>query len=327
MLTNSSETFFKDDPWLGIDHPSYPQGRQLYQNDDRFWVSKNESGYLQFFIHIREFVEIKSIDCLADIEINISRFGAKSSRLICTLLSGENELKQKFSIVAKDIAYYCSKDKDREIFFSAQKRIESWANFLKPTKKGLNNSEFVGLWGELYTLSQILMKYHNAADAVRFWIGPEGKKQDITLNSIAIEIKTSMSGSPNKISISSLDQLEKMVDKLYLLNITASPSTNNMGYSLVDFYDNCREALSKDLNAERMFLNKLSSLYFKATELQINEKYSIHSINLFDVRDGFPMISRTDIHPGIANVKYEIFIASLESFEVTENIEEVIKNG
>lgn len=327
IMTNSSETFFKDDPWLEIDGPSYPQGRQLYQNDDRFWVSKNESGYLQFFIHIKEFIEIKSIDCLADIEINISRFGANSSRLICTLLSGENELSQKFSIVAKDIAYYCSKDNDREIFLSAQKRIESWANFLRPTKKGLNNSEFVGLWGELYTISEILMHYHKPADVIRFWIGPEGKKKDLTLNSIEIEIKTSMSGSSNKINISSIDQLEVMSDKLYLLHINASPSTDDAGFSLEDFYEKCIKTLSEELNIQRMFQNKLSRLYFKASEAQLKDKFSIHSINLFDVRDDFPMIRRKNISPGVASAKYKIFTAYLDGFNVTNDMEGIIKNG
>lgn len=326
-MTNSFETFFKDDPWSEIHEPSYPEGRQLYQQDDRFWVSINESGYRQFFIHVKEILDIKSIDSLADIEVSICKFNEASSRLICTLLSVDNEMKEKFSIVAKDIAYHCSNDKDSEIFLNALKRIESWANFLKPTRKGLSNSEFVGLWGELYTLSEILMSYHKPADVIRFWIGPEGKKQDITLNTAAIEIKTTMSGSSNKISISSLDQLETIVDKLYLLHINASPSSDDAGFSLEGFYKKCMDALSSELNAQRLFLNKLSRLYFKATELQLKDKYSIHSINLYDVRDEFPMIRRNDISPGIANAKYEIFTAYLENFDVTEHMEGIISNG
>jgi len=331
MATNikmsNYEAFFKDDPWSEIEGPSYPKGRQLYQNDERFWVSLNENGHQQFFIHVKEIVEIKGVDSFADIDVNICKYNETSSRLICTLLSVDKEMKEKFAIVAKDIAYHCENDPDSEIFINAQTRIESWANFLKPTRKGLSQSEFVGLWGELYTISEILMEHHKPVDAIRFWIGPEGKKQDITLNSIAIEIKTSMSGSSNKINISSLDQLETIVDKLYLLHINASPSSDDIGFSLEYFYKKCMKALSEELTAQRMFLNKLSKLYFKATEEQLKEYYSIHSINLFDVQDEFPMIRRSDISPGIANAKYEIFTAFLESFNVTESMEEIIKNG
>ena len=321
------ETFFRDDPWSEIERPIYPKGRQLYQNDERFWVSINENNHQQFFIHIKEIEEIKSLNSFADIEVNIYKYNETSSRLICTLLSVDKEMKQKFSIVAKDIAYHCSKDNDSEIFVNAQKRIESWANFLKPTRKGLSDSEFVGLWGELYTLSEILMVYHKPVDVIKFWIGPDAKKQDITLNTIAIEIKTSMSGSSEKINISSLDQLEILVEKLYLLHINASPSSDDVGFSLESLYEKCMENLFTDLYAQRMFLNKLSRLYFKASETQLKDKYSIHSINLFDVRDEFPMIRRNDISPGIANAKYEIFTAYLQNFDVTKHMEGIIKNG
>ena len=87
------------------------------------------------------------------------------------------------------------------------------------------------------------------------------------------------------------------------------------------------EALSEELAAQRMFLNKLSKLYSRATEEQLKEYYSIHSINLFDVQDEFPMLRRGDISPGIANAKYEIFTAFLENFNVTEKMEKIIKNG
>ena len=55
------EDFFKDDPWSEITEPSYPEGRQLYMNDDRFWVSRNQEGQIQFFIHEKEIIEVKSI--------------------------------------------------------------------------------------------------------------------------------------------------------------------------------------------------------------------------------------------------------------------------
>lgn len=327
MTINDFENFFKDDPWSDIAEPTYPEGRQLYQEDDRFWVSINDEHCLQFFIHIKQIVDVEPINTLTDINIEINQFSQFSSRLICNLLSNDKEMKKKFSIVAKDIAYHCSKFSDNEIFEKAQKRIESWANFLKPARKGLGESEFVGLWGELYTVSEILMNYHKPRDVVRFWIGPDGKRKDLTLNSIEIEIKTSMSGSSSKIKISSLDQLELRSDKLYLLHINASPSSGNSGFSLQDFYENCMKCLSDELNAQRLFLNKLSRLYFKANNEQLKDKYSIHSINLFDVHDGFPMLRRNDISSGIANAKYEIFTSSLESFNVTEAMEEIIKNG
>lgn len=326
-MTNDYESFFKDDPWSELAGPSYPEGRQLYLNDDRFWVSKNQHHQIQFFVHEKEIIEVKNLENLAGVEINISKYNSRSSRLICTLMSDEKDMKEKFSVVVKDVSYHCSKYEGTQLFLNVQNRIKSWAYFLKPTRSGLSHSEFVGFWGELYSISHIFMKHHTPADVIRFWIGPEGKKQDIILNSIAVEVKTSMSGDPQVVRISSLDQLVRVTESLYLLHIIASPSNNEHGFSLENLYNNCMEYLSQDLNAETIFLHKVSKTYGKANDSQLNDKFAIVSISLFDVRDGFPLISRNDVNHGIASAQYEIFTSYIKEFEVTEDIERIVKNG
>jgi hypothetical protein len=327
MAMNSYESFFKDDPWSEITEPSYPQGRQLYVNDDRFWVSKNKDGYIQFFIHEKEIINIKSIENLAGVDVSICAYNQNSSRLICTLTTDDRETKEKFSIVAKDVSYTCSKYHGAQLFLKVQDRIKSWANFLKPTKIGLSHSEFVGFWGELYTLSEILMKWLLPSDVVRFWIGSEGKKQDITLNSIAIEVKTSISGDSRTIKISSMEQLERTTSSLYLLHIVANPSDKEHGISLEMLYQQCLKSLAYDLGAETIFIKKASELYSKASESQLNDKFTIISLSLFDVKDTFPFITSGDVRPGISSVTYEILISSLKAFEVTDSLEEILKNG
>ena len=327
MAMNSYESFFKDDPWSEITEPSYPQGRQLYLNDDRFWVSKNKDGYIQFFIHEKEIIDIKNVENLAGVDVSICSFNQNSSRLICTLTTDDREIKEKFSIVAKDVSYSCSKYHGTQLFLKVQDRIKSWANFLKPTKTGLSQSEFIGFWGELFTLSDILMKWLLPADVVRFWIGPEGKKQDITLNSIALEIKTSVSGDSRTIKISSMEQLERITSSLYLLHIVANPSDKEHGFSLEMLYQKCLKSLAYDLGAETLFIKKASELYSKASESQLNENFSIVSLSLFNVNDTFPFITSDDVKLGISSVSYEILISSLKAFEVTDSLEEILKNG
>jgi len=327
MMMNNYEDFFKDDPWSEITKPSYPEGRQLYMNDDRFWVSRNQEDQIQFFVHEKEIIEIKSIENLAGIEININTFNQRSSRLICTLISEESSVKDKFSIVAKDVSYDCSKYSGPQLFLKVQERIKSWANFLKPTQSGLSHSEFVGFWGELYTVSKLLMKWHVPTDAIRFWVGPEGKKQDITLNAMAVEVKTSLSGDPRTIKISSVEQLERITESLYLLHIIASPSDSDSGISLEMLYKECLGALSHDMNAETLFLQKTSELYGKSSKAQLGEKLAIVSLSLFDVNDDFPFITRDEIKEGITTVQYEILTSSLKEFDVTDNIKEIITNG
>ena len=54
-----------------------------------------------------------------------------------------------------------------------------------------------------------MLALHPLTDAVNFWVGPNQKKQDFTMNNLAIETKTSLSGDGSLIRISSLDQLDK----------------------------------------------------------------------------------------------------------------------
>jgi hypothetical protein len=326
-MSKSYESFFNDDPWAEITAPCYPDGRQLYKNDDRFWVSRSQQGKIQFFVHEKEMIDIKSLENLAGIEIKINTFNERSSRLICTLISAETEVKDKFSIVAKDVSFYCSKYSGPQLFLKVQERIKSWANFLKPTQVGLSQPELIGFWGELYAISKLFMNWRSPTDVVRFWVGPEGKKQDITLNAIAVEVKTSISGDPRTIKISSVEQLERITKFLYLLHIIASPSDNESGITLEMLYQECLGLLSHDMNAETLFLQKTSELYGKASEAQLGEKYSIAKLSLFEVNDDFPFITRNEIREGIATVQYEILTSSLKKFDVTESLEEIIKNG
>lgn len=328
MNKDKYEDFFKDDPWELIKAPCYPSGRRLYLSDERFWVSLNNDGKILFFVHEEGGENIKSLKNLAGVEIKIEKYSSDKYRLCCILTDSEDkDMRDKFAVISKDVAHHCSQFQGALLFIKVQERIKSWANFLKPTRKGLSHAEFIGLWGELYCVSEYLLTTHLASDAVRFWIGPEGKKQDITLDSIAIEVKTSSVGDPRTIKISSLEQLERATDKLYLLHLIMNPSSGISGITLNKIYQKCLDLLSHDLSAEALFLQKISKLYGKASEEQLKEKLSIASIHLYDVCNDFPTITRNDVTQGISSVQYEIFISTIKEFEVIESIKEIIKNG
>ena len=325
-MSNYAE-FFNDDPWRDSASTNYPEGRRLYLKDDRFWVSRGDNGDILFFVHVKEPIDIKPLENIDGIDIVIERHTEVASRLICTLTSADDNLKKKFAIVAKDIAHSCSIFNGSQLFIKIQERIKSWAYFLKPSRTGLSPAEYVGFWGELYAVSELLMKVHSAEDAVRFWIGPEGKKQDITLNTMAIDVKTNMSGDPQTIKISSLDQLVKVTDTLYILRLVASPSNRLEGFSLQDLYSNCLDALSYNMAGESLFLQKTAELYGKANKEQLESKYVISTTQLFEVGDTFPTITHEKVAIEIVKATYEISLAGIKNSEVQKDIIEVLKYG
>lgn len=327
LMMSNFKDFFSNDPWLHVSDDQYPLGNRLYLNDDRFWVSRNEKKQLLFFIHEKGTFNIDSLENIAGVDIEICQHDVSSSRLICTLISEEEETKNKFSLIAKDIAYHCSNYKGIQLFSEIKRRLISWSNFLKPTRSGLSNSEFVGLLGEMFVVSEVLAKNLNQEEVVRFWVGPEGKKQDIILNRIAIEIKTSLSGAPHTLKISSIDQLDKVTDKLYILHLVGSPSNHPNGFSLRSMYLKLLNYLEQELNAKMQFLQKTSELYGKATKTQLDEKYTILSMDLYEVSDQFPAITNAKIPLGVVKVNYELSIESIRDFKITQDVQEIIKNG
>jgi hypothetical protein len=81
------------------------------------------------------------------------------------------------------------------------------------------------------------------------------------------------------------------------------------------------------LEAETLFLNKVSPLYGKANNDQLNSSISLISETMFTVTEEFPTLTRQNVSIAINNVIYEILLSELSEFQSEESIEEVIKNG
>ena len=326
MTNDSSADFFRDDPWELIEEPCYPHARRLYLNDDRFWVSMDDHSQILFFIQDQGADEVEPLKNVAGLDVSVEKIGLEQ-RLVCRLTSQDTELIEKFSTVAKDIAFYCSEYKGVRIFLKAQERIKSWANFLKPTRDGLSTPEFVGLLGELYVLSEHLMPAISAVDAVRSWIGPEHKKQDFNFNKVAIEVKTTLSGERQVVRISSLDQLEKVTNELFLIRVVATPASDKGGFSLGQLYDRCTKAAEHDLISNSLFLQKATPLYSQASESQIRDRYVVNSVSIFRVDDEFPKLTRSNVRLAIREANYEISLEAMKKFEVSTSVREVVANG
>lgn len=326
-MTNSIQDFFRDDPWDLIKEPCYPEGRRLYLKDERFWVSMDENREILFFVQDKGAGGIKPLENLSGLDVTIVDIGNGESRLICRLTSQEADLLEKFATVAKDIAFNCSGFQGQQLFLKTQERIKSWANFLRPSRTGLKHSEFVGFLGELYALAEHLMPVLPAADSVRAWIGPEGKKQDFTFNDFAIEVKTTLSGDQQAIRISSLDQLDKVTENLYLMRIIASPAAADSGFSLAELYGKCAEAVAHDVLQEGLFLQKASGLYGRASESQLLDRYAIANVSLFEVTESFPKLTRGNVDLAIRDASYDIAVAALSGHEITNKLGTILSNG
>ena len=162
--------------------------------------------------------------------------------------------------------------------------------------------------------------------AIRSWIGPEGKKQDFSLNDFALEVKSTMSGNPSVIRISSLDQLHRNTKKLYLLRLVFNTAMGSEIFTLRTLYEKCLSAAQVNLEEEMAFLKKASKYYGKSSEAQKNEGLALSSRILYDVKENFPFLSKQNVPDGIDSASYGIHVSKIRQFELETQVEEVIKD-
>tara|TARA_B100000989_G_C19531882_1_gene470514 strand:+ start:4780 stop:5760 length:981 start_codon:yes stop_codon:yes gene_type:complete len=322
------EEFFLDDPWESVNDSNYPESAvAFYAKDERFWAAKKDQNQLVFFIQIPIKVSTEIIESLSGtlVEIvNYDTYNSNTSRLVITL--EEIELKDKFIIMTKALAFNLSSQSDDSIFQSAKKELGEWSNFLKPNRKGLTREEQIGLWGELYVFTEFMIALHPLTDAIKYWIGPDQKKQDFTLNDLAIETKTTMSGDSARIQISSLEQLDKITSRLFLSHIFINSSDD--GKSIQDYFDELDNLMSGDLESQIKFTKKISRFRNRATEKQLNEKFYFLELRIYEVTENFPKITRLEVDSNaILNVKYSLDAQQLRNFYVGDNIQELLRNG
>jgi hypothetical protein len=317
---------FKDDPWDGISINSYPTGRRLYLNDERYWISRNSLNQLVFYIQdvCPTFVPVAKN--ISSVDLSVEQYSDGEQRLVCTFLESLDIDNQKFGLAVKSITVESEEFQGVELFLKVQEELQDWASFLKNNNKKLTRSELIGFWGELYVISHEIMQDHDPKDAIRYWAGPKGKK-DITLSSIAIEVKTTISSSSKEIKISSLDQLDSTTEKLYLMHLFINTADKENGISLDRLYELIRSSVQHDFAVLALFIRKAGSLFEKAGSRQKEEPFVCSEINMYEVREGFPRLLRTNVPMGVMEAKYSLSIASVQAFCVTKNIRDIIKNG
>lgn len=317
------DNFFREDPWEGIDGPM--SSRRLYEKDKRFWVTVDNEKRQVFFIREYGSYEIKNLPSLSSLDISVDLSHENETRLICCLT--DEDLRDKFAIIAKAIAYKNTDLAGNAFLNSCKNQIISWGEFLKPSRKGLSHAEWIGYWGELYALLFMVHPSFDFHQAVDFWIGPLMKKQDFAIDNTALEIKTSMTGDASHIKISSLDQLHKITENLYLIHLHISQSSDQTGFSLKDLYQKAEKLFENNPSTEIKFIDKTKKLHNKATKEQLEQKFLFIDQEIYNVpdsSDNFPSITSEKIDQGISAVKYSINPAALHDFKIEKTIEELI---
>lgn len=218
-----------------------------------------------------------------------------------------------FAVLAADIANKVTSGPAAGAGARLIERLLQWQGALRARSDGLSREAIVGLVGELAILDALAtsMPPSSAVDA---WKGPEDGVQDFYANGVAIEVKAT-AGSHALVPITSLDQLDRRPLRrlaLAVVRLVEDPA----GESLTTLVGRARSVAGGGALESKLALGKWRDQDAdKYDELRFRRV----GIDIYDVRDDFPSITRAHTPAGIAEAMYRIDARTLVPFQLASD--------
>lgn len=189
-----------------------------------------------------------------------------------------------------------------------------WQKFLGKMSQGLlTNEEVRGLYCELYFLRDQLMSRYGA-NVVHNWHGPSKFPQDFAVGLTLFEVKSHLSGAPQRILISSPDQLWYSSGSLFLTVYTIGLATesNSTALSLRRLVGEIRSSMPDSLSD--VFEDKLCEQGYLDHPEYDKQHFVVSKPDFFEVKEGFPRIIPRAIPSGVDQLRYAVELAACIPF-------------
>jgi len=199
--------------------------------------------------------------------------------------------------------------------------IKRWKAFMAGRrKKVLSAEEIRGLFAELRFLQGLLEAGGREHETISAWLGPDDAHQDFIFTNTAVEIKTLSGRERNSIRISSEDQLESVVDNLYLrvFRLGEMPDSDK-SVSLNKQVKVIEEQLS-DAGARELLSDKLASAGYVPLIDYDEPKFIVLGKTTYFVSEDFPKLVRSGLAEGVLKVRYDIELNRIEPFKCDDDI-------
>lgn len=243
----------------------------------------------------------------------------------CILQAASSDQNDVFTVLAQDVLEELSKQNDADKYIETlKKRILKWRDFFKnPAKNKLSERTVIGLIGELSFIKE--MNEDGIDIASDLWNGPINAAQDFQGNRVAMEVKTAVSNSLDRVHISSEEQLDDSERDALFLVVYRAERNDATGITLPVLIKDTARMLSE--RQRLSFYAKLICMGYSADDASLyNKGYSVKEQKVFAVKEGFPRVLRPDLPQGIMDINYQLSLQSCEGFESSrEEIVSAIK--
>jgi hypothetical protein len=313
--------------WASISSLGHSAGRLRVYPDHLldFYISFSLNGNREMVMEVpgvtNEFNDLPSFENL-EVIVNVQSQGVSIGLMLI-----DHDLEKSFSVMCCDIAERSKLGETIEAAAAiAVECLRSWADLLKRRGKfGLSRNEVIGLWGELSTVQALLSSnLRNAYQIIQGWRGPNGDQRDIGYNNIRIEVKAQLSTKGVSLKISSLDQLDDRGNNLRVVLNRISPSEN--GDSVKNLAEKILSLLSTNRLAQLEFERKLLLADFDPLSERCNELFGLDERFVYEVRDDFPRLIPSNVHPGIKTANYEVSGEAIGKYQISWSQLEIALN-
>jgi len=199
--------------------------------------------------------------------------------------------------------------------------IKRWKSFLGTARKNLMTAEQIrGLFAELYFLRTLYQSSLGKRSAINSWYGAEGVQQDFIFLDRAVEVKSLTGRERNRVRISSESQLETLTGKLFLViynlrEIPDDPQAFSLNEAVQQISDELDEAESVD-----DFYKKAAEYGYVPIQDYDTPKLRVTGLHAYEVTEGFPRLTRSQLPVGVVQVSYDIEIEKIARYAVGDSL-------
>ncbi|WP_054913072.1 PD-(D/E)XK motif protein [Pseudomonas sp. NBRC 111127] len=212
----------------------------------------------------------------------------------------------------------------RDPAISVERIIDDMRAALRPVAPDLSAAEQIGLFGELWVLSNVLLP--TIGPRVSYlWSGPESERHDFVGQGVHVEVKTTTRSEP-KHEISRFDQLRAPASKRLLFVSVMLERSLGGEETLADRVDEIREKLESDGRALDVFDSRLALLGWHDGLRQTGAllRFTFRDVHVFEVAGNFPRLPDDYVPPlGVTGIRYSINVGCLPSLDVSK-VQEVL---
>lgn len=279
-----------------------------------FFVTYDETSNMQLML-LSEF-QYKLPLSSKQINVRGNRRKKDNKYAICFSLI-DMQLRDQFISLCWDIMECtCSINDEKTGVQMAIRRFKMWQKlFAEANQTTLSELTVKGLIGELAVLKDICIPRYGIAKAISGWIGPMGADRDFEYDDYWLESKY-VSFSADKVTISSLDQLDTDREGYLILCRTEKTSSNAVKHiTLKQLVDEIAKILESDENTFVAYKNRLALLGYDAQDERVLQAYTAYKFEVYIVADEtFPRIKRSKQNAAIVNCEYQLSIPALNQW-------------